>query len=210
MLATLRQRSNKCPTLSMALPRHLFCTLDEQCLGLECCLDLRVAMFRKVYKVYLRLDPCSHDIILGIQDPINKYETVFGKDFALEDIFGGADFETGTGIMIDALNAQIYLRGQINREDTQVVLTVWVVVCKTNDASVCIVEMQVLDRAVMPIPLCGPDGTIHVPKVDLSATWKNQKDKFKANAKSALADTITYAADKVFDAIPCLASDCKV
>ena len=36
---------------------------------------------------------------------------------------------------------------------------------------------------------------------------KNQKDKFKSNAKETLRDSVTYLADAAFDAIPCLAPE---
>ena len=46
----------------------------------------------------------------------------------------------------------------------------------------------------------------HIP-VDLKMMLKNQKDKFKSNAKETLRDSVTYLADAAFDAIPCLAPE---
>ena len=36
---------------------------------------------------------------------------------------------------------------------------------------------------------------------------KNQKDKFKTDAKQTLRDSVTYLADTADDAIPCLAPE---
>ncbi|KAL8609979.1 hypothetical protein ACOMHN_029472 [Nucella lapillus] len=206
LIKAFTQRSEKCPLLSLGLPKQLYCRVDEQCLGVECCLDIRVAFFRKVYKMYLRVDPCNLALVVGLRDPLRHFEKTFGPDTALNDIYGGFDFSEPTPLTIDALNSRIYIKGSLEKEDTAVVLNVTVSVCKVDDDSDCIVEMQVLDRAVMPLPFCTPDGKIVFQKVDLKKLLKDQKDKLKDNAKKALAESMTYAANKIFEAIPCLAS----
>ena len=75
--------------LSLGLPEAMYCTMDELCLGLECCLDIKVALFRMVYKIYARFDPCAFALVVGIEHPVNKFEKSFGPGFGLGDIIGG-------------------------------------------------------------------------------------------------------------------------
>ena len=79
----------ECPMLSLGLPEAMYCTMDELCLGMQCCLDMKVAMFRMVYKIYARFDPCAFALVVGVDHPVNKFEKSFGPDFGLSDIVGG-------------------------------------------------------------------------------------------------------------------------
>nr|KAG5704727.1 hypothetical protein BaRGS_005183 [Batillaria attramentaria] len=101
-----------CMTLSLGLPKQMYCTMDQQCLGLECCLDIKVAFFRKVYKLYARFDPCSFNFIVGISD---LYEKSFGPDYGLDDIFGVSELK-------DSLKSQkdkfVKSGKELGKEDT--------------------------------------------------------------------------------------------
>lgn len=48
-----------CPLLSFAMPKNVYCTFDSMCLGLECCINLKFALFVKVFKIWARFDPCA-------------------------------------------------------------------------------------------------------------------------------------------------------
>ena len=52
----------------------------------------------------------------------------------------------------------------MEKEDTGAVLSAQVKFCKPGDPGDCLPEVKVLDRALMPIPVCGPDGSIVFPK----------------------------------------------
>lgn len=48
-----------CPLLSFTMPKNVYCTFDSMCLGLECCINLKFALYMKVFKVWARFDPCA-------------------------------------------------------------------------------------------------------------------------------------------------------
>ena len=75
--------------LSLGLPEAMYCTMDELCLGLECCLDMKVALFRMVYKIYARFDPCASALVVGVEHPVNNFEKSFGPGYGLGDSIGG-------------------------------------------------------------------------------------------------------------------------
>ena len=52
-----------CPTLDLGLPPDMFCTVDEKCLGVECCLEVSVSYFKKVNTLFYY--PCCRGLIYG-------------------------------------------------------------------------------------------------------------------------------------------------
>ena len=52
----------------------------------------------------------------------------------------------------------------MEKEPTGAVLSVEAKFCKSSDPDDCLVKVQVLDRALMPLPVCGPDGSVFFPK----------------------------------------------
>ena len=52
----------------------------------------------------------------------------------------------------------------MEKEPTGAVLSVEAKFCKSNDQDDCLVKVQVLDRALMPLPVCGPSGSLTFPK----------------------------------------------
>ena len=55
-------------------------------------------------------------------------------------------------------------RVHMEKEPTGAVLSVEAKFCKSSDPDDCLVKVQVLDRALMPLPVCGPDGSVFFPK----------------------------------------------
>lgn len=49
------------------------------------------------------------------------------------------------------------------KEDTGAKLSLTTKFCKINDRDDCMVTLQVLDRAVLPLPICSPDGSMTFP-----------------------------------------------
>ena len=52
----------------------------------------------------------------------------------------------------------------MEKEFTGAVLSVEAKFCKSSDQDDCLVKLQVLDRALMSVPVCGPNGTLTFPK----------------------------------------------
>lgn len=45
--------------MSFTMPKNIYCTFDSYCLGVECCINIKLAMFLKVFKFWARFDPCA-------------------------------------------------------------------------------------------------------------------------------------------------------
>lgn len=45
--------------MSFTMPKNVYCTFDSYCLGVECCINVKLAMFLKVFKFWARFDPCA-------------------------------------------------------------------------------------------------------------------------------------------------------
>ncbi|XP_076116635.1 uncharacterized protein LOC143084113 [Mytilus galloprovincialis] len=58
----------KCPLLSFTMPENLVCTFDPMCMGVECCINVKLFMFLHTVKAYARFDPCQMEFNYGIDD----------------------------------------------------------------------------------------------------------------------------------------------
>lgn len=46
----------------------LYCTMDEKCLGMECCLTIEVLdILAKTFKAYIRFDPEDQSLHMGFE-----------------------------------------------------------------------------------------------------------------------------------------------
>ncbi|XP_041378093.1 uncharacterized protein LOC121390363 [Gigantopelta aegis] len=86
MIARLSKPPNRCPGISLSLPKNVFCTIDSECLGIECCAFFKLGIFRKTFKLYARLDACNLQFIVGVE---KKFEKVFGANDGLKDMYTG-------------------------------------------------------------------------------------------------------------------------
>lgn len=75
-----------CMSMSLGLPEEMYCKADPQCMGVECCLTVKLFMYKKNYKFYTRYDPCATELVVGIDQ---LYETRIGPALDMDDIFGG-------------------------------------------------------------------------------------------------------------------------
>jgi hypothetical protein len=50
-------------------------TYDSMCLGVECCLNVKLFMFLYTFKAFARYDPCQNELRLGFGD--DKYTVKF-------------------------------------------------------------------------------------------------------------------------------------
>jgi hypothetical protein len=71
-----------CPLITWALPQDeiLYCSHDEKCLGLECCLTMDIyKLLQKSVKIFVRLDVEPFRMTFGVNDwtdtfNINDYD----------------------------------------------------------------------------------------------------------------------------------------
>ncbi|VDI81101.1 Hypothetical predicted protein, partial [Mytilus galloprovincialis] len=60
-----------CPFMSITMPDNVVCTFDKLCLGVECCMHVKLALFRQHINIFARLDPPEMKFVFGI----NHYKT---------------------------------------------------------------------------------------------------------------------------------------
>ena len=63
-----------CPLISFTMPKNVYCTFDSYCLGLECCINVKLMMFLKVFKAWARFDPCTTPMKFTMAFENYKYE----------------------------------------------------------------------------------------------------------------------------------------
>ncbi|XP_048258681.1 uncharacterized protein LOC124137750 [Haliotis rufescens] len=85
MIKSLTTPSNSCPLMKISMPNNIYCTFDDKCLGMECCIHFKLFVFRKTYKLYSRFDPCDLKFSVGA----GKFNKSFGIDGDLKDIYAG-------------------------------------------------------------------------------------------------------------------------
>ena len=60
-----------CPSLALGIPEvgNLYCSFDSQCLGIQCCLTLRVAdLIQLSYQAYARVDIDEMSLTVGFEN----------------------------------------------------------------------------------------------------------------------------------------------
>ena len=53
--------------MAISTPGNIFCMYDPMCLGVECCLNVKLFMFLYTVKAYARYDPCDYTLNVGLQ-----------------------------------------------------------------------------------------------------------------------------------------------
>ncbi|GFO16168.1 CCAAT/enhancer-binding protein zeta, partial [Plakobranchus ocellatus] len=202
-------RENRCMTMSLGISEEMACHVDQQCMGIECCLGVKLFMFRKNYRFYTRYDPCTMELVVGIND---SYETRLGPSLDMDDIYGGfKDLTLETGLVETSLNAELMLRMSLEKSDTQITLTASAGFCRQNDVAGinCLLFLPILDKAIMPLPVCGPapDRTLTFREVNLKSELRNMKDKFSENSRTTFSSLVETVVAEAANLVPCMSTD---
>ncbi|XP_053398133.1 uncharacterized protein LOC128556594 [Mercenaria mercenaria] len=156
MIKELLKVEHSCPFISLTMPSSetLYCTLDEKCLGLECCLTLEVLhMLQKTFRVYVRLDTDPLALSFGL----DSWSYVFNSSKLVGEIEGILQ----TKITIDFLdNQEIMIKYKIHVSIKELKLSVGVGLCDTEGFDECLIFVDLLKDAIFPFPKLHPNGTI--------------------------------------------------
>lgn len=87
--------------MSFTMPKNVYCTFDTYCLGVECCINVKLAMFLKVFKFWARFDPCS--------DPM-QFAMAFDKYNYTIKIKGSLNFDGKSHIPLKVQKRQFISR----------------------------------------------------------------------------------------------------
>ncbi|XP_066300826.1 uncharacterized protein [Branchiostoma lanceolatum] len=166
LITRMKQVDQGCPFLTLSLPDNVYCTVDDLCLGVSCCVDLQVWKFRKSIKAYARFDIEEFTFKMGIEtaglDP-------WTYEYKAADGIWDVEMELDTGISFGFVGVDMDLRLRFVLEyekPTHFFLTLRVGLCGEE----CLEFFTLLNHALLPIPEKLPNGTWVWPDID----WESQ------------------------------------
>ncbi|XP_019616817.1 PREDICTED: uncharacterized protein LOC109464305 [Branchiostoma belcheri] len=166
LIARMKQADQGCPFLTLSLPDNVYCTVDDLCLGVSCCVDIQVWKFRKSIKAYARFDIEDFTFRMGIEsaglDP-------WTYEYKAADGIWDEERELDTGISFGFVGVDMDLKLRFTLEyekPTHFFLTLSVGLCGEE----CLEFFTLLDHALLPIPEKLPNGTWVWPDID----WESQ------------------------------------
>ncbi|XP_071145135.1 uncharacterized protein [Mytilus edulis] len=196
MIKRLLTNSNKCPLLSALLPPDVYCTIDSMCLGIECCLNVKLFMYLRSVKVSARLDPEKIDFHFGV-DEFQK--TIAFGEGSMSD---GIKQEIDTGIEIPVAGGfKIILSVAIRLIDTSFILTAGLGFCSIDDASNCLVNIDFLKDAKISFPSLDAGGEYIWPEVDYKDSFDTTEmiQEFSEKSKTILKENLKATKDRLVE-----------
>ncbi|XP_052083601.1 uncharacterized protein LOC127720901 [Mytilus californianus] len=196
MIKRLLTNSNQCPLLSALLPSDLYCTFDSMCMGVECCVNVKVLVFLRTVKVFARLDPDKMDFHFGVDE--YKGTVSFGSGSLTDGI--EKDIDTGIEISV-AGGIRVILSVKIRLVEKVFIVTAGLGFCNVDDWSNCLINIEFLKDARIPFPSIDANGKLVWPKVDVREVFNTTKmiEDFKKKAKAVLKKTLEDIKDKLIE-----------
>ncbi|XP_077992165.1 uncharacterized protein LOC144446291 [Glandiceps talaboti] len=143
------ETEEKCFGLRNALTKNIYCTFDDHCLGISCCMDLKFFHFHRSFTAYVQYDPCSFQLKLGA-DSWSKTFDLIDIDFAVEDSESTVD-------SVDILDAvQVIIKYKISKNGGKIFVDLETGLCST-EVDECLPFIKILDNAKIDIPFCDED-----------------------------------------------------
>ncbi|XP_038062441.1 uncharacterized protein LOC119732930 [Patiria miniata] len=160
LLQRYKQPEDRCPLLQVSLPKNVYCRIDKSCLGVECCMNVKLFMVSLAFKAFMRFDPCEFQFVLGVNSwnyTIQILDVEFGKEWDVPVPFDIPFFD----------DMELHLRYRIEKSRTRLLVSMSVGFCPTTGDADCLPFIQVLKDSAIALPVCHPDGTITWPNIDL-------------------------------------------
>ncbi|CAG2211662.1 unnamed protein product [Mytilus edulis] len=196
MIKRLLTNSNRCPLLSALLPSDLYCTFDSMCMGVECCINVKVLVFLRTVKVFARLDPDKMDFHFGVDE--YKGTVSFGSGSLTDGI--EKDIDTGIEISV-AGGIKVILSVKIRLVEKVFIVTAGLGFCNADDLSNCLVNLEFLKDARIPFPSVDANGNLVWPKVNLQDAFNTTGmiEDLKKEAKEVLKKTLEEFQEKLIE-----------
>ena len=80
-----------CSGLAGRVGRHVYCTVDDTCMGFSCCANLKLFIYRHALTAFVRYDPCLDTITMGIDTWTKRFKMNQIDDFSTYGIALGVD-----------------------------------------------------------------------------------------------------------------------
>ncbi|CAG2196998.1 unnamed protein product [Mytilus edulis] len=156
MISRLTKPDNRCPWMAISTPGNIFCMYDPMCLGVECCLNVKLFMF--LYTVKKATPDMTHVTTLnvGLQGYNYTIRLNMGND--------GISNVIRTGFNVDFLDLVCLIKYKIQKSDIGLIASIGVGFCDHKDTDDCVAYINLLDKAVLPIPICKSDGKVSWPQ----------------------------------------------
>ncbi|XP_063420822.1 uncharacterized protein LOC134706043 [Mytilus trossulus] len=194
MINRLMTNGNQCPLLSALIPSNVYCTFDSMCMGVECCINVKILIFLRTVKVFARLDPEEMDFHFGID--VFKKSISFGSD----SLYDGIKQNMDTNIVLPiAGGLKIMLRVEIKLIETVFTVTAGIEFCRVDDESSCIVNFDFMKDARIPLPSRDANGNLVWPKIDFKEVFNTtrMKEDFSDEAKTVLKEVLKDVTDEL-------------
>ncbi|KAL5014181.1 hypothetical protein ScPMuIL_008451 [Solemya velum] len=194
MINRLFETDNQCPLLSFTMPKNMYCTFDSMCLGVECCINMKIFMFLKTFKAYVRFDPCDLEFHIGFH--------TWKKTISLGSSYNGFEDKIATGITLDLLGGvELILRYSIEKTDMETVATFQAGFCNIDDKTNCLPFLYIVDEAVFPLPICYPNGSMGWPDVNFAEYFskENVARRLKETGKKVMKEAGKLALTEILE-----------
>ena len=77
--------SADCSGLAGRVGRHVYCSVDDTCMGFSCCANLKLFIYRHALTAFVRYDPCLDTITMGIDTWTKRFKMNHIDDFSTYD-----------------------------------------------------------------------------------------------------------------------------
>ncbi|XP_064646638.1 uncharacterized protein LOC135499666 isoform X2 [Lineus longissimus] len=195
MVERILHSEPKCPLIQLKMPKQIHCVFDENCLAVQCCMNLKIMMFNKAIRAFVRLDPCDFKFEIGVDEW--KYSV------AAKDIYFNKEGTLASGIKFDMfdMDLEIVIGYKLEKTENVALISFNVGACSQDDHSSCFVDVPLLDEAVIPLPICRPDGSVQWPEVNWDEFFSLDavKERLKEAGKKVIKEVAKAVVKEVLE-----------
>ncbi|WAR05120.1 hypothetical protein MAR_020489 [Mya arenaria] len=183
----------ECPLMTLMIPdtKVLYCTMDDLCLGIECCLTIEVfEILSKTFKAFVRYDPDIPSLTFGFES--------WSFELTGEELGGDEERIVKTGIKFDFLDGNdIIIKYSIKIRGKNLKVTFGAGICNRDNYEDCFQFFYILKDAIIPYPILHPNGSLSFPKVDWKELFQDGiGDAIKDATENIVETAIDVAVDK--------------
>ncbi|XP_033637389.1 uncharacterized protein LOC117298318 isoform X2 [Asterias rubens] len=170
LLKRYKEPEDRCPLLQVSLPKNVYCKIDESCLGVECCMNIKLFMVSLAFKAFMRFDPSEFQFIIGVNSwnyTVQILTAEWGKQWEVPVPFDVP--------FVDDM--KLHLRFSVEKTRTQLLVSMSVGFCPESGDAECLEFLDVLQDSAVPLPIYNPDGTFTWPEIDVEEYFSRGKLK---------------------------------
>ncbi|XP_070573688.1 uncharacterized protein [Ptychodera flava] len=140
------ETEQKCFGIRNALTKNIYCTFEEHCLGVSCCMDLQLYHFHHAFTANISYDPCTFQLKIGADIWSVTFDLI-DDEFSVE----GMESFVGDVLSLESLSAVV--KYKVEKFDLKIVVSLEAGFC-TPDMESCLPFVRILKDATITIQLC--------------------------------------------------------